>query len=72
MTQYRLAAATGGALTEKGVADTRNRVVQLLRGLESVQRVIDLELQRFRLGVVKTSKDTETMDGFAKALRGNG
>ena len=72
MTHYRLAAATGGALTEKGVADTRDRMVQLLRGPEYAQRVIDLELQRFRLGVVKTSEDTEMMDGFAKALRGDG
>ena len=72
MTHYRLAAATGGALTEKGVADTRDRMVQLLRGLEYAQRVIDLELQRFRLGVVKTSEDTEMMDGFAKAFRSDG
>lgn len=72
MTHYRLAAATGGALTEKGVADTRDRMVQLLRGLEYAQRVIDLELQRSRLGVVKTSEDTQMVDGFAKALRGDG
>ncbi len=72
MTHYRLAAATGGALTEKGVADTRDRMVQLLRGLEYAQRVIDLELQRFCLGVVKTSEDTQMVDGFAKALRGDG
>jgi len=72
MTHYRLAAATGGVLTEKGVSDTRDRMVQLLRGLEYAQRVIDLELQRFRLGVVKTSEDTQMTDGFAKALRGDG
>jgi len=72
MAHYRLASATGGAVTEKGVTDTRDRMVQLLRGLEYAQRVIDLELQRFRLGVVKTSEDTQMMDGFAKALRGDG
>ena len=72
MTHYRLAAATGGALTEKGVADTRDRMAQLLRGLEYAQRQIDKEFQRFRVGVVKTSEDTEMLDGFAKALRGDG
>jgi len=72
MTQYRLAAAAGGAITEKGVADTRNRIAQLLRGIEYVQHLIDKELKRFRVGVAKTSEDTEIMDGFAGALRGDG
>ena len=72
MTQYRLAAAAGGGITERGAADTRDRMVQLVRGLEYAQRLIDQELQRFRVGVVKTSEDTKMMDGFAKALRGDG
>lgn len=72
MTQYRLAAAAGGAITPQGVADTRDRISQLLRGIEYVQRLIDEELKRFRVGVIKTSKDTDIMDGFAKALRGDG
>lgn len=72
MTQYRLATAAGGAITGQGVSDTRDRMAQLLRGLEYAQRLIDQELQRFRVGVVKTSEDTEMMDGFGKALRGDG
>lgn len=72
MTQYRLAAAAGGSITEQGVANTRDRIAQLLRGLEYTQRQIDQELKRFRVGVAKTSKDTEMMDGLAKALRGDG
>ncbi len=71
MTQYRLAAAAGGAITPQGVADTRDRMSQLLRGIEYVQRLIDEELKRFRVGVIKTSQDTDIMDGFAKALRGD-
>ena len=71
MTQYRLAATTGGALTEKGVVDTRDRIAELLRGIEYVQQLIDQKLKRFRVGVAKTSEDTEIMDGFAKALRGD-
>jgi hypothetical protein len=72
MSQYRLAAAAGGAMTERGVTDTRDRMAQLLRGLEYAQHLIDQELQRFRVGVFKTSEDTQMMDGFAKALRGDG
>jgi hypothetical protein len=72
MSQYRLAAPTGDAITGQGVADTRDRMAQLMRGLEYAQHLIDQELQRFHVGVVKTSKDTEMMDAFAKALRGDG
>lgn len=71
MTQYRLAAATGGGITEGGAADTRDRMAQLVRGLEYAQRLIDEKLKRFRVGVAKTSEDTEIMEGFAKALRGD-
>jgi hypothetical protein len=69
MAHYRLASATGGALTEQGVADTRDRMGQLVRGIEYVQHLIDEELKRFRVGVVKTSEDTEMVDGLTKALR---
>jgi len=71
MAHYRLASATGGALTEQGVADTRDRMGQLLRGIEYVQHLIDEELGRFRVGVVKTSEDTDIAEDFAKALRGD-
>jgi uncharacterized membrane protein YccC len=71
MTQYRLAATTGGTLTAQGVADIRNRTAQLIRGLDYIQQLIDQELRRFRVGVAKTTEDTEKMDGFAKALRGD-
>ena len=56
---------------EKGVSDTRDRMAQLLRGIEYVQYLIDEELKRLRVGVVKTSKDTEMVDGLTKALRGD-
>lgn len=72
MTQYRLAAAAGGGITQGGATDTRDRMAQLVRGLEYAQRLIDQELQRFRVGVVKTSEDTKMRDGLAKALRGEG
>lgn len=45
MTHYRLAAATGGALTDKGVGDTRDRMTRLLRGIEYVQHLIDQEIK---------------------------
>lgn len=70
--QHRLAAAAGAVFTRQGVADTQNRMSELLRGIEYVQRLIDEELKRFRVGVIKTSQDTDIMDGFAKALRGDG
>ncbi len=69
MTQYRLAAAGGGGITERGAADTRVRMAQLVRGLEYAQHLIDQDLRRFRVSVLRTSEDTEMMDGFTKALR---
>jgi hypothetical protein len=47
-------------------------MAQLFRGIEYVQHLIDQELKQFRVGIAKTSEDTEAMDGFAKTLRGEG
>jgi len=69
MAQYRLAATSGMSMTEQGVADTRNRMERLVRGLEFAEHLIDREIQRFGVGVIKTSEDKEMMDGFAKALQ---
>ena len=69
MNHYRLASAVGRPLTQQGVTDTQNRMEQLVRVIEYVQGLIDAELKRLNLGVVRTKDDKEILDGLAKILR---
>jgi uncharacterized membrane protein YccC len=69
MNHYRLASAFGRPLTQQGVNDTQNRMNQLVRVIEYIQGLIDAELDRLRLGVVRTKEDNEILDGLTKVLR---
>ncbi len=69
MNHYRTAAAIGHGLTEQGVVDTRNRMTQLVRVIDYVQTLIDGELRRLRLGVVRTPYDDQVLEEIVKILR---
>ena len=69
MSHYRLTAAVGRPLTSQGVADTQNRMDQLVRVIEYVEALIDAELTKLKLGVVKTNQDEEILSQLQKVLR---